>query len=346
MVKLMDLTGDKYGKLTVLSRAQNKKRGGVCWLCRCDCGKEKIVSATHLRRGSTRSCGCLRSSSRIMDLVGRVYGRWTVLEREKDRGPGVYWRCRCECGTEKAVSGGNLRGGVSKSCGCLHSKVIDLAGKRYGEWTVQRRAENTKGGTARWICRCSCGVEARVDGRNLRTGLSKSCGHSVVNLEPGERFGKWTVIGRADSQNGSPRWYCRCECGTERAIRANALRKGKSKSCGCGHQGNKSSQWKGGVHMQDGYVMLRCWDRPGLEGEGTYIARARLVMEKHIGRFLTDKETVHHKYGVKDDDRIEHLELWASRHPRGQRVGDLVKWAQEILSQYGYMEPLGQGQGI
>jgi hypothetical protein len=61
----------------------------------------------------------------------------------------------------------------------------------------------------------------------------------------------------------------------------------------------------------------------------------RFVMEQYIGRDLLDHETVHHKNGVRDDNRIENLELWSSAQPYGQRVEDKVKYAKEILALYG-----------
>lgn len=60
-MNLINLTGKKFGRLKAIKRIfPNKKHNQVKWLCKCDCGTEKIVDGHHLRRGSAISCGCYR----------------------------------------------------------------------------------------------------------------------------------------------------------------------------------------------------------------------------------------------------------------------------------------------
>lgn len=81
----------------------------------------------------------------------------------------------------------------------------------------------------------------------------------------------------------------------------------------------------------DGYV-VRCVN-------GQIELQHRVVMEEHIGRALWPDETVHHKHGVRHDNRIEKLELWSTAQPAGQRVTDKLAWAREIIARYGDLPP-------
>lgn len=116
-----DLTGKRFGKLTVIERAENKGSGHntkAQWKCICDCGNEKIVPACMLNNGHTTSCGC----ARIKDLIGKKFGELTVIEmagrRIQPNGSIVIlWKCICDCGCETIVNSGNLSSGHTKNCG-------------------------------------------------------------------------------------------------------------------------------------------------------------------------------------------------------------------------------------
>lgn len=73
--------------------------------------------------------------------------------------------------------------------------------------------------------------------------------------------------------------------------------------------GKNSPIWKGGKSRDQGYVLIRSIGHPRASKNGHYVREHILVMEKHIGRFLHSSEVVHHKNEIRDDNRIENLEL-------------------------------------
>lgn len=70
--RLKDMTGLRFGKLTVIEKAGNAKRGGAIWRCKCDCGNEKNVRGADLRSGHTKSCGCIHSEG--ISIRNRKHG--------------------------------------------------------------------------------------------------------------------------------------------------------------------------------------------------------------------------------------------------------------------------------
>lgn len=61
---IIDLTGMRFGKLTVLEICGKSSDGRITWLCKCDCGNEKVIRGHDLKNGSSKSCGCVRSGGR------------------------------------------------------------------------------------------------------------------------------------------------------------------------------------------------------------------------------------------------------------------------------------------
>lgn len=184
MSKLIDLTGQRFGRLVVLYRAPNKGNA-TYWHCKCDCGTEKDVSASNLRRGLTTSCGCYHheqvskanpKKQKYSIKPGDRFNQLTVL-KELEKGMIL---CCCDCGNEIMVYRTRLARGDVKTCGCrvglTQYNLINEIGNRYGKLTVIEYAGRDKWSNALWKCKCDCGNETIVAGITLRVGEVKSCG--------------------------------------------------------------------------------------------------------------------------------------------------------------------------
>ena len=149
----LNLTGQQYGLLTVIEEVQ-KNGKDIMWRCKCWCGQEKIVSTKNLRRGHTKSCGCLHANN----LINKTFNRLTVIDRADNTKDGkTQWKCRCECGNNVIVLGSNLIKGYTKSCGCLSKqkkserKLRNIVGQTFGLLTALQRADNDEKGNVQWL---------------------------------------------------------------------------------------------------------------------------------------------------------------------------------------------------
>lgn len=85
---------------------------------------------------------------------------------------------------------------------------------------------------------------------------------------------------------------------------------------------------------KQGYKVIIKYGHPNAYKLNGCILEHVFVMSSFLERPLYKNELVHHKNGIRDDNRIENLELWHKGHPTGQRVQDKIKWCKEFLSKY------------
>ena len=249
-----DLTGQKFGYLTVIEKAQSivtpKGKKQSAWKVVCDCGTEKVVRGCDLKSGSIVSCGCYnkkkdRGKKQYIDLTGKRFGRLTVTGYAYTKNKKACWNCVCDCGNSGVFVGSYLRNGETKSCGChkrdvsgLHN-AIDLTGKKVGRLLVQYLSQKKP---RKWHCVCECGNEVDVITNCLANEHTKSCGCLQVdsaiqkNIKDiaGQQFGFLTAIESAyHKKNVGFVWKCICKCGKECYVPLGYLTGGNTKSCGC-----------------------------------------------------------------------------------------------------------------
>lgn len=189
-MKIKDITGQRFGKLTVLQATNERKNRQVVWLCKCDCGNEVKVVGGSLRSGHTQSCGCQRSETKTEDLTNQHFGKLTVISKSdyKTKNRSIYWNCQCECGNTRIVQASDLRTNKVTECTECTKKnrivkkgsigpIKDLSGKRFGKLIVQKSTDlRDNSGHVIWECLCDCGETCYIPSIRLVTNNTMSCG--------------------------------------------------------------------------------------------------------------------------------------------------------------------------
>ena len=193
-----ELTGRRFGHLTVVKKCVGLQDGYSAWLCRCDCGRNTVVSTRNLTARRTTHCGCGSPDTQPVlspspDKTGRRYGALIALHPagKTDRGTQL-WECKCDCGNLVTVAAMQLQKRIVKDCGCGsgHSEKTryrNIAGVKKGHLTaLYPTLQRDKRGSVIWRCRCDCGREIDKAESTFVFGSSISCG--CIRLQRLEEF--------------------------------------------------------------------------------------------------------------------------------------------------------------
>lgn len=267
MPKLIDETGNRYGRLLVLSRAPNKGTA-VCWHCLCDCGNEKDIRANDLRSGKTLSCGCLRSESvseahALKIPIGTKRNRLTIIKRiESDKFKNIRYECKCECGNHTIVTASNFINDKVKSCGCLDKEKFIQRTKLRSEQKINQN---------------------NMQEDELPIGMCKDL--------RGQKFGRLTVLYRVISPNPQHPyafWKCQCDCGNTIIVSNASLVSGNTKSCGCFARDRASEINTIPLLPGEKFGMLTVIQRQPRDGSG----RVKYLCKCDCGNYTTTYRTV------------------------------------------------------
>lgn len=150
MGRIKDLTGQRFGRLTVLRYDEelSREKGRTFWVCKCDCGNEISIRKDRLS-GNTQSCGCLHKEHArktvFKDMIGKRFGRLTVIKEDGiNSSREIKWLCKCDCGNEIVVRGSSLRNKTTQSCGCLQKdKTKEMLKEKWQDEEFRQRISET-----------------------------------------------------------------------------------------------------------------------------------------------------------------------------------------------------------
>ena len=199
MGKVIDITNQKFGKITALYDTGIRKNRQALWHCKCDCGNECDILGSSLRSGHTTSCGCKGYESKAENLIGQKFNQLTVLEREgSDERRHALWKCRCDCGNFRTLTTSELKSGTAKAC-----RECSFKNSHQGH-------------------------------EHVPVDYTKTIWYNEI---VGKKFGKLLAIKPTDKRDNAGRmiWECKCDCGNPNPIfvSSSALKSGNTQSCGC-----------------------------------------------------------------------------------------------------------------
>ena len=185
--KMLNFEGQRFTRLLALFPVKIEKDTKPRWLCLCDCSNYVCVDATKLRRGNTRSCGCLqkdtvshRYDKQREEFIGTKHGRLTAIKFVGVENQASMYLFRCDCGKEIVCSAHSVKIGNTTSCGCKRKdmqadSINSFIGRQFGKLHVDSFAGMNKHHGSTFWCTCSCGNRIIVSRNCLQRG-QQSCG--------------------------------------------------------------------------------------------------------------------------------------------------------------------------
>jgi hypothetical protein len=214
---LDDLTSKRFGQLLVTKLIDNEH-----YECKCDCGEVSTYTRESLTH-DTKDCGCVKFSQIKQKIIGKQFGRLTVISFSHSNGNAYIWDCQCECGKMIKCTTNVLNMGHTKSCGCFDRDLKkERRREKHPRWNKNLTDEDRWGDKHRnlnpayvewrdavykrdnYCCRICSGREGGIKAhhkqnysmfRELRcdvengVALCDSC-HKKIH----ERFGKFTTL--------------------------------------------------------------------------------------------------------------------------------------------------------
>lgn len=228
-MQLIDLTGQRFGRLTVLHRGTGVHPRFTYWVCQCDCGQRTTPSLASLRQLGTQSCGCLgRERTRARSLThGATQGRKTTPEYH------VWAGMKRRCFNPHDAAYKNYGGrGITVCARWQHdfaAFLADMGPRPSMAHSIER--QNNNGNYAPDNCVWATAQEQVANRRpqsvpsNVRLNLTGHC------------FGRLTALELVRAESNKPTlWKCRCLCGQFVVVTVGRLRSGHTQSCGCLHR--------------------------------------------------------------------------------------------------------------
>jgi predicted SprT family Zn-dependent metalloprotease len=234
-IKSRDIS--KFGKLTIIKLTNMTIGSHKKILCKCDCGKKKLVQINSLFSGFTQSCGqCNQITAE--EIATRKFGKLQIkIPQSINPGSAKKIEWTCNCGREKLIEINKVISGHTTSCGlCNQILSEEISTKKFGKLRIKIQQDILPGSNKKieWIC--DCGKEKLIRIYKVLSGHTTSCG--LCNLIPAaeialKKFGKLRIKIPQDILPGSTKkveWIC--DCGKEKLIRIQEVLLNHITSCG------------------------------------------------------------------------------------------------------------------